>query len=140
MKKWKLSAAGAVFCSALILCSVASAGIGKADKPDKKPPKPQPVENQILVSFKHSASASEKAALHSKAKGKVFKKMSRIGVEVVNVPKGAVSDAIKIYKKNSKVAFAEPNYRRTLTSTEGSLPDPYNVPNNFTEQWYLHNT
>lgn len=140
MKNWKIATAGTAFCAVLILCSGASAGISKANKPDKKPPKPQPVENQVLVSFKKNASASEKAALHSKAKGNVVKKIQKIGIEVVEVPDGTVSDAIKAYKKNSKVAFAEPNYRRTLTTAEGSLPAPYNVSNNFTEQWHLDNT
>ncbi|MCI5157444.1 MAG: PKD domain-containing protein [Candidatus Electrothrix sp. AUS1_2] len=142
MKKWKLSTATAIFCSAFIFCSNASAGIAtaNANKPAKKLPELQPVENQVLVSFKHGASASEMAALHSKAKGKVVKKISRLGIELVEVPEGTVADAIKAYRKNAKVAFAEPNYRRTLTTTEGSLPDPYNVPNNFTEQWHLHNT
>lgn len=139
MKNWKITA-GAAFCAVLTLSSIASAGVGKANKIKKQRTQPQPVENQVLVSFKQSASASVMAALHSKAMGKVVKKISRIGVEVIEVPEGTVADAVKAYKKNPNVAFAEPNYRRVLTSTEGSLPAPYNVANNFTEQWHLHNT
>ena len=138
MKTWKI-AAGAAFCAIVTLSSLASAGIGTAKKPDKKPSKPQPVENQVLVSFKHGASASEKAVLHGKANGKVVKKISKIGVEVVEVPKGKVADAIKAYKNNPNVAFAEPNYRRVLTTSEGSQSVP-NIPNMFTEQWHLDNT
>lgn len=143
MKKRKLSVAGAALCAALLICSQASAAtVSKADKPDKKrPPKPEPVPNQLLVSFKSGASSSDIAALHSRAKSKVLKKISRIGVELVELPAGSnVADAIKAYKKDPRVAFAEPNFRRILTTNEGSLPDPYNIPNNFNEQWHLHNT
>jgi thermitase len=140
MRKGKLSAAGAMLCSAVLLSSAAfAASVSKADKLDKKvPPKPEPVPNQLLVSFKSGASSSDIAALHSSAKGKVLKKISRIGVELVEVPAGTAADAIKAYKKNPKVAFAEPNYRRVLTTNEGSLPD-LNIQNNFNEQWHLHN-
>lgn len=143
MKKGKLSVAGAALCAALLICSQASAAaLSKADKPDKKPPKPEPVPNQLLVSFKSGASSSDIAALHSSAKGKVLKKISRIGVELVELPAGSnLADAIKAYKKDPRVAFAEPNYRRVLTAVpppnEGSLPD---IPNLFTEQWHLNNT
>ncbi|MCW5198235.1 S8 family serine peptidase [Desulfobulbus sp. F3] len=144
--KLKLTVAGTVCCLGWLLyagASLANVAAPKPSqaKPDKKPPKPEPVPNQLLVSFKSGASSSDIAALHGRAKGKVLKKISRIGVELVELPAGSnVADAIKAYKKNSNVAFAEPNYRRTLTTTEGSLPAPYNVANNFTEQWHLHNT
>ncbi|MCI5133353.1 MAG: hypothetical protein D3904_18030, partial [Candidatus Electrothrix sp. EH2] len=117
MKNWKITA-GAAFCAVLTLSSIASAGVGKANKIKKQRNQPQPVENQILVSFKQSASAPAMAALHSKAMGKVIKKISRIGVEVIEVPEGTVADAVKAYKKNPNVAFAEPNYRRVLITSE----------------------
>lgn len=140
MKRWKVAAAGTAFYAVLIMYSVASAGISRAKEPIGKLPKPQPVANQVLVSFKKSASISDIAALHGKAQGNVIKKIRRIGIEVVEVPDGEVADAIKAYKNNPNVIFAEPNYRRTLTTTEGSLPAPYNVANSFTEQWHLANT
>ncbi len=143
MKTGKLSVAGVALCTALLICSQASAAtLSKVDNPDKKNlPKPEPVPNQLLVSFKSDASSAEISTQHRNTKGKVVKKIRRIGVEVVEVSTDTVEEALRAYRKNPKVAFAEPNYRRSLTTlpppNEGSLP---NIPNLFTEQWHLHNT
>ncbi|WP_417912379.1 S8 family serine peptidase, partial [Candidatus Electronema sp. TJ] len=98
MKKGKLSVAGTALCAAVLFCSQASAAaLSKTGKPDQKsPPKPEPVPNQVLVSFKSGASSSSISALHSRMKSKVLKKISRIGLEVVELPAGSnVADAIK---------------------------------------------
>jgi thermitase len=143
MKTGKLSVASMVLCTALLISSQASAAnLSKADNLDKRNlPKPEPVPNQLLVSFKSGVSSAEISTQHRNARGRVLKNIRRIGVELVEVSTGTVEEALKAYRKNPKVAFAEPNYRRSLTTlpvpNEGSLP---NIPNLFTEQWHLHNS
>lgn len=96
----------------------------------------------VLVKFKAGTDAQGKARAHASAMGQLKKVLRGIDVEVVSVRPGTVQSAIKDYRKNPGVEYAEPNYRRQLylpATVEGTEPDVW-PGNNFEEQWGLNNT
>lgn len=98
--------------------------------------------DRVLVAFQPGTAATDVAAAHRQARGRVVRTIGAIGVQVVSVPSGTVLEALGHYQRNPNVKFAEPNYRRPLflpKTSEGSIPS-LNIANSFTEQWGLHNT
>jgi thermitase len=94
--------------------------------------------DEVLVAFRPGTPAADKSAAHAQVAGHASRTLSQIGVTVVSVPAGTSAAALKSYRRNPNVLYAEPNYIRPLVlPTEGAFPG---VPNVFDEQWNLHNT
>jgi len=100
------------------------------------------VIDEILVKFVPGATAEHRRAAHVQASSQVVKELTRLGVFVVKPGAGSAESIIALYQQNPNVEYAEPNHRRLLfrpVTTEGSEPS-LGIPNNFDEQWGLHNT
>ena len=102
--------------------------------------------DRVLVRFRPGTAASETGKLHRQAGGRLLQEIPAIGVHVVEVPKGKVSQMVSRYARNPNVLYAEPDYNRVLI-----IPDEGNDPGPaaggiiagreyFTEQWGLNNT
>jgi thermitase len=99
------------------------------------------LDGQVLVGFQPGSSASDQADAHRQAGGRSRQALTRIGVEVVDVPPGGVSQAVAAYLRHPNVRFAEPNHvRLVLLPDEGSEPGPPFPLDYLAEQWGLHNT
>jgi subtilisin family serine protease len=87
-------------------------------------------KGELLVRFKDRAAGE--AMLH-KAGASVKNSFGRFGIEHVELPPGlSVEDALRLYRDNPDVEYAEPNY----ILRKAVLPDdPL-----FNSQWGLHNT
>jgi thermitase len=99
--------------------------------------------DRVLVRFKPGTAAASIASLHRQTKSQKLKKLSRIGVEVLKVPRGEVQKTLQRYRANPNVEFAEPDYHRVLVlPTEGTDPPPPagTGADFFPEQWGLNNT
>jgi hypothetical protein len=62
-----------------------------------------------------------------------------IGVKVIRVPKGSVTNAVQRYLRNPNVEFADLNYTRSVflpTTTEGAEPG-LGVANNFKPSFWV---
>ncbi|MEW6213640.1 MAG: S8 family serine peptidase [Nitrospirota bacterium] len=90
-------------------------------------------KGELLVKFKSGMSKTVAQSLH-RATGSTVKRGFRfINVEHVRLPHGfSVEDAIRLYRADPNVEYAEPNY----------IVRKAHIPNdpNFTLQWALHNT
>ncbi len=140
MKKveWSIVLTGTVSCFVWMLSLGASLGSAQPTIHSQSSFSP----DRVLVSFRPGTAASDIGESHRQAGGRVIKKISRIGVQVVEVANGKVLNAVKSYQRNPNVVFAEPNYRRSLflpITNEGIEPS-LGIANNFTEQWGLDNT
>jgi thermitase len=101
------------------------------------PAPPAFVADEILVAFKPGTAAADIAAVHSRAGAQLSRTIDAIGVQVVKVPSGNVTNLLQVYRSNPNVAYAEPNYLRPLViPNEGSFAGGIDV---FDEQWNLHN-
>ena len=99
-------------------------------------------DDSVLVRFAPGAAASSVLEAHRDAKGTVIRSIDPIGLTVVKVPAGSATQALARYQSNPNVEFADLNYRRYVfypVTNEGSEPG-LGVPNNFAEQYGLHNT
>lgn len=126
---------GIILLLALLIVSLASAQSAAQ-------PRATFANDRVLVAFQPGTAASDIAAAHRQAHGKVIKTLEGIGVQVVAVPVGRVLTALGQYQKNPNVKFAEPSYKRPIylpKTSEGDL-STIGVPNAYTEQWGLHNT
>jgi hypothetical protein len=96
------------------------------------PPRYDP--DTILVRFKGSALAQEKALTHALMGAQAHKHFALVeGLQAVRIPKGFhVKDAIKFYRQQPAVLYAEPNW---IVHTQATPDDP-----RFGELWGLHNT
>jgi subtilase family protein/List-Bact-rpt repeat protein/fibronectin type III domain protein/fervidolysin-like protein/HYDIN/CFA65/VesB family protein len=96
------------------------------------PPRYDP--DTILVRFKGSALAQEKALTHALMGAQAHKHFALVeGLQAVRIPKGShVKDAIKFYRQQPAVLYAEPNW---IVHTQATPNDP-----RFGELWGLHNT
>jgi len=99
------------------------------------------VQGQVLVKFKPGTASNAEASAHALAGGKAQAEIKNMGVDVVNVATGREFAAIKIYKSNPNVLYAEPNYIRLipdLTAHDSAVTVPGDFY--FDEEWGLHNT
>lgn len=87
------------------------------------------VEGKILVKFNQKASASEIALIHRQNGGQIKEVIPQIGVQVITVPARKVTEKVKAYRANPRVAFAEPDY---IAKADLSPDDPY-----LSKQWGL---
>ncbi len=92
------------------------------------------VPDEILVRFKDTASQSVRAAAHGRLKGASVKRFrSPAGLERVKLPRGVSLDqALRFYRADRDVLYAEPNY---IVEKFGTPNDPL-----FPSQWNLRNT
>lgn len=90
-------------------------------------------DGEILVKFRPGISESAKNNLHKKHKAEKKNEFSSLRIHHVRIKKWmGVEEAIKLYKSDSTVEYAEPNF--TLKA--------FNTPNDplFNELWGLYNT
>jgi subtilisin family serine protease len=90
-------------------------------------------KGEILVKFKPGVNNMQKWTVHSMHGAQVIKKVRIEGVERIKLPDDlSVEEAVRLYRKNPDVEYAEPNY----------LVRAAVIPNDtrFTEQWHLINT
>jgi subtilisin family serine protease len=90
-------------------------------------------EGEILVKFRQNIGDMKKNAAHHMLGAQMMKKVKVEGVEKIKLPDNlSVEDAVRLYRENPDVEYAEPNY----------LVRAAVIPNDtrFTEQWYLRNT
>lgn len=102
---------------------------------NKTPSKPRYVPNRILVRFKPTVTKGTMASIHASLRAKVLKRFNLVNnLQLVELPKNiSVEEAIRRYRRNPNVLYAEPVYYVRVLQT---LPnDPY-----FEYQWALHNT
>lgn len=113
--------------------------VGAAGKPDITG-LPRFASDRILVKFKPGTAASDIGALTSQTGATSLKTIPALGVHVLRVPRGTVTENIAVYQRNPNVVYAEPDYYRVLRiPTEGQ--DPEGSPNQyFNEQWALNNS
>ena len=102
--------------------------------------------DRVLVRFKPGIAASVQGQAHRAANGRKLSEIPGIGVHLIEVPAGSVSQQVARYRANPNVEFAEPDYYRVLV-----IPDEGNDPGidaggvitgreYFEEQWGLNNT
>lgn len=91
------------------------------------------VPGELLVKYKPQLSLSSINSLHSQLNVTEIKRFSEINVHHIKLPSGTnVEDALKEFKNNPSVEYAEPNYIRQISLTPN---DTY-----FTNLWGMHNT
>ena len=99
-------------------------------------------DDTVLVRFVPGAAADQVTQAHRDVQGTVIRSFEAIGVKLIRVPKGSVTNAVERYLRNPNVEFADLNYTRSVflpTTTEGAEPG-LGVANNFNEQYALENT
>jgi subtilisin family serine protease/PKD repeat protein len=80
-------------------------------------------EDSIIVKFKPGASEAGKEKLHRQHGAKAAKKFARLRMQHVKLKKGmAVEDALKAYRADPDVEYAEPNY---LVKALATPNDPF---------------
>ncbi len=91
------------------------------------------VPGEVLVKFKKGMAASKIHVLHNALGATKIKEIGYIGVQHIKLPHSvSVEEAVKYYKADPDVEYAEPNYIVKATI----------IPNDtrFHEQWSLQNT
>ncbi|BCU81149.1 alkaline serine protease [Polycladomyces abyssicola] len=84
---------------------------------------------EVIVKFKNGTTTSTKQAVLSQESGRVLFHSKEIGFDVVKIPSGkSVSQAVREYRNNPNVEYAEPNY---LYHADWTPNDPYFS----TQQW-----
>ena len=90
-------------------------------------------EDELLVKFKVGVSEKSKKGLHKKHGSEKIKEFSSLRIHHLKLKKGlAVTEAVKLYKADPDVEYAEPNYIVTAQATPN---DTY-----FNYLWNMHNT
>jgi subtilisin family serine protease len=93
------------------------------------------VPGELLVKYKPQFSLSSINSLHSELNVTEIKRFSEINVHHIKLPSGTnVEDALKAFKDNPAVEYAEPNYIRQISATTPN--DTYFTTN----LWGMHNT
>src|SRR3990172_2632563 len=100
-------------------------------QPEKK--SEQYKEGEILVKFKAGVSKSTQDNFHLKHGSSKIKEFSSLRIHHLKLKEGmSVEDAIKLYKKDPDVEYAEPNY---IVKVQAVPNDPY-----FNYLWNMYNT
>lgn len=95
---------------------------------------PKYKSDQILVRFRPGTSAARVGAIHAASQSEKVRTWNSVeGLQLVRLPAGtAVRDALKTYRNNPEVLYAEPNY---LVHALTGPNDP-----KFPHLWGLQNT
>jgi subtilisin family serine protease len=91
------------------------------------------VPGSVLVKFRTGTSARAVAAANAPAHAAVRRSFARLGLQHVRTSL-PVEQALKIYRSNPQVEYAEPDY--LVRGDEAVFPDD----DRFAEMWNLHNT
>jgi subtilase family protein/fervidolysin-like protein/List-Bact-rpt repeat protein len=118
----------------LVLCSPEAWAQNPALDQTQRSAHPKYADDEVLVKFRPDKSATAKQQSHS-AVGGHTKKLFRLDhdLELVKLPTGMkVKEALRRYRRDPNVAYAEPNYRWSIALQPN---DP-----SFPSLWGLHNT
>lgn len=66
--------------------------------------------DQILVKFYPGTPEKEKEETHQRRKGKGGDVIPEVGIQVVKIPRNKVKEAVKAYRAEAGIQFAEPDY------------------------------
>jgi hypothetical protein len=76
---------------------------------------------QVLVKFRDGVSREEARTLHDRLGSTILKHLQKLNTDLVKVKTGlTVEDAIRLYREDPQVAYAEPNYIRRIQPKKGS--------------------
>jgi subtilisin family serine protease len=93
----------------------------------------QYVPGQLIVGFRATAERGAISRAHIRVGARVSQRFPAFRMQLVKLPRGlAVSDAVRKYRLDPAVAFAEPNYLRYPTAVPTDL--------RFGDLWGLNNT
>jgi subtilisin family serine protease len=90
-------------------------------------------DGELLVKFREGTDILGAKSVHRSVSASIKKRFRSIGVEQVALPAGhSVIDAVKVYKSDPRVEYAEPNYivKKAIFPNDSS----------FYLQWGFHNT
>jgi len=87
---------------------------------------------EVLVKFKKGIGPNDADKVHKKLGGRVKDTISGINVQVVDIGRKRVGEAVSAYARNKKVEYAEPNY---IAYALAVPDDSY-----FSKQWGMDNT
>jgi hypothetical protein len=77
------------------------------------------VPGQVLVKFHEGVSQDEAQALHNRLGSTVLVNYGKLNIDLVAIKNGlAIEEAIKLYQEDPIVAYAEPNYTRSMQPSE----------------------
>jgi thermitase len=79
--------------------------------------------NEVIIKYKSETPEAEKEKVRKARKAKVKEKINQIHIEVMKLEEGDTASAIKEYKKNPNVEYAEPNFiaQSSLVTREAAL-------------------
>ncbi len=115
-----------------------SAAGSSAQAPGLQPAtRPKFATDRLLVRFKHQAGKSDREQAHARVGGTVLRNYRIVpDLQLISLPPGSmVADAIRNYRSNPSVLYAEPDYVRSAHPLNPNDPRFVNG-----EQWNLHNT
>ncbi|MBI4652302.1 S8 family serine peptidase, partial [Candidatus Desantisbacteria bacterium] len=91
-------------------------------------------DDEILVKFKASSSKSSRNKINKRINASVKNTFKKTQVSLIKIPSSMkIHEALKYYKNNQNVEYAEPNY---IVQINSIFPDDPR----FDELWGLHNT
>lgn len=79
------------------------------------------VPNELIVKFKPGTRGAAKASLHAQEDAEVISRNTDIGFEVIKLKDQSVQQALKAYKANPNIEYAEPNF---IVKTAWTPNDP----------------
>jgi subtilisin family serine protease len=118
----------AALASALVAVAIASSASGASGKSGKRAE-----AGSILVGFRAGVSAPAQADVLADAGAKPTKRFAPIRGALVSVAPGTTARTIRTLNRDSRVAYAEPNF--ILHAADVIPNDPF-----FSRLWGLHNT
>jgi subtilisin family serine protease len=92
----------------------------------------QYVPGELIVGFRATAERGAMRRAHIRVGARVSRRFPAFRMQLVKLPRGlAVSDAVRRYRLDPSVAFAEPNYLRypTALPTDSRFPDLWGLNN-----------
>src|SRR5262245_57845305 len=96
------------------------------------PPRPDAVDDELLVKFIPGAAEAAQAAMHQEAGWQVVREVAGLGVKVVKVGHGQAKQRLPAYLHNPNVEYVELN---GIAYPDASPIDPL-----YPQQWALNNT
>ncbi|MEH6466560.1 MAG: S8 family serine peptidase [Porticoccus sp.] len=99
---------------------------------------PSFANDRVLVKFIPGTAASEIGKANRQTNGRTLNVIENIGIHVISVPAGTVTEKINLYSANPNVVFAEPDFNRVLVIPGEGDPAATGTTY-FTEQWGLDN-